>query len=162
MIIYMTGAFFAGGCFWGVEAVFQQINGVTNTRVGYMGGTKPEPTYQDVCSDISGHAETVALEYDEKQVSYRQLLDSFFSMHDPTEGDRQGPDIGSQYRSIIFYTTGEQQKEAEQYILDLQKSGRFQLPITTHILPASEFWPAEEYHQSYYLKIGQRYGTGMM
>ena len=158
---YMSLAYFAGGCFWGIEAAFQQVSGVTHTRVGYMGGNQLEPTYQDVCSDITGHAETVALEYDESVVSYRDLLDIFFAHHNPTELGRQGPDIGSQYRSVIFYTTNEQKTQAEDYILELEKSGRYSDPVVTAVIPAPEFWPAEEYHQSYFLKMGHRYSRGL-
>jgi len=112
----MEVAFFAGGCFWGIEAAFQQIPGIKSTRVGYMGGHTNEPTYQHVCSDKTGHAETVAIEFDETIVSYQSLLKHFFSMHNPTEIDRQGPDIGSQYRSVVFYTTNEQKEQAEKFI----------------------------------------------
>lgn len=158
----MTIAFFAGGCFWGVEAAFQNKTGVNHTSVGYMGGTTSEPTYQDVCSDTTGHAETVAVDYDEKKIHYKQLLDIFFIHHNPTELNRQGPDIGSQYRSVIFYINDEQKKEAESYIQELKKSGRFSEPIVTQVISAPQFWPAEEYHQSYYLKLGQRYAPGLL
>ncbi|NLV27989.1 MAG: peptide-methionine (S)-S-oxide reductase MsrA [Methanomicrobiales archaeon] len=155
----MTIVFFAGGCFWGIEAAFQQVPGVKQTRVGYMGGTKPEPTYQQVCSDTTGHAETVAIEYDESIAGFNNLLDIFFTHHDPTEIDRQGPDIGSQYRSVIFYTTLEQKNEAISYIEDLNNSDKFQKPVVTEVIPAPVFYPAEDYHQSYYLKIRERYGS---
>ncbi|HOJ97502.1 MAG TPA: peptide-methionine (S)-S-oxide reductase MsrA [Methanospirillum sp.] len=158
----MAIAFFAGGCFWGIEAGFQRLPGVLSTRVGYMGGHTNDPTYQDVCSDTTGHAETVAIEYDEAVLSYRRLLEVFFSLHNPTEINRQGPDIGSQYRSVIFYTTQEQKDEAERFIRELNDSGRYAATIATEIVPASPFWPAEEYHQSYYLKMGQRYGPGLL
>ncbi len=154
-------AFFAGGCFWGIEAGFQKVPGVIDTKVGYMGGHTQEPTYQDVCTDTTGHAETIALEYDDAAISYRKLLEIFFSLHNPTEVNRQGPDIGSQYRSAIFYTTPEQQEEAEQFIKEMNQSGRYHAPIATEIVPAETFWPAEEYHQSYFMKIGQRYGRSL-
>ena len=156
----MAFAFFAGGCFWGMEAVFQQIPGVIRTQVGYMGGTTQDPTYQEVCSDSTGHAETVAIEFDYTNIQYHQLLDFFFSNHNPTELNRQGPDIGTQYRSVIFYITDEQKNIAEKFIRDLEKSGLYEKKIVTQVLPAPEFWPAEEYHQSYFLKIAQRYGPG--
>lgn len=154
----MGVAFFAGGCFWGIEAGFQKVPGVIATRAGYMGGHTNEPTYQDVCSDTTGHAETVALEFDDAAISYRKLLEIFFSLHNPTEINRQGPDTGTQYRSVIFYTTPEQEIEAKQYIDQLNKSGRYNAPIATEVAKASVFWPAEDCHQSYFLKMGQRYG----
>ncbi|MDX8551177.1 peptide-methionine (S)-S-oxide reductase MsrA [Methanospirillum sp. J.3.6.1-F.2.7.3] len=157
----MEVAFFAGGCFWGIEAAFQQIPGIKSTRVGYMGGHTNEPTYQDVCSDKTGHAETVAIEFDETIVSYQSLLKHFFSMHNPTEIDRQGPDIGSQYRSVVFYTTNEQKEQAEKFIADINLSDRYNVPVATEVIPASTFWPAEDYHQSYFMKIGQRYGRSL-
>lgn len=156
----MAFAFFAGGCFWGMEAVFQQIPGVIRTQVGYMGGTTQDPTYQEVCSDSTGHAETVAIEFDDTKIQYHQLLDIFFSNHNPTELNRQGPDIGTQYRSVIFYTTDEQKNIAEKFIRDLEKSDLYEKKIVTQVRPAPEFWPAEEYHQSYFQKIAQRYGPG--
>lgn len=157
----MEVAFFAGGCFWGIEAAFQQIPGIKSTRVGYMGGHTNEPTYQDVCSDKTGHAETVAIEFDETIVSYQLLLKHFFSMHNPTEIYRQGPDIGSQYRSVVFYTTNEQKMQAEKFIADINLSDRYNVPVATEVIPASTFWPAEDYHQSYFMKIGQRYGRSL-
>ncbi|MCA1915537.1 peptide-methionine (S)-S-oxide reductase MsrA [Methanospirillum hungatei] len=154
-------AFFAGGCFWGIEAGFQNIPGVIHTKVGYMGGHTTEPTYQDVCSDTTGHAETIALEYDDAAITYRQLLEIFFSLHNPTEINRQGPDVGSQYRSVIFYTSPEQKEEAEKFISEMNQSGRYHAAIATEVVPAETFWPAEEYHQSYFMKIGQRYGRSL-
>lgn len=154
----MAIATFAAGCFWGVEAKFQQVPGVEVTRVGYVGGEMPEPSYQDVCSDQTGHAEAVQIGYDPERVSYRQLLEIFFSLHNPTELNRQGPDIGTQYRSAIFYHTEEQKQTAEAIMDELNKSGKFSSRIVTALIPVSTFWPAEEYHQSYYLKIGRRYG----
>lgn len=156
----MGVTFFAGGCFWGIEAAFQQVPGIAHTSVGYMGGRTEDPTYQDVCSDTTGHAETVALEYDDTVVSYRRLLEIFFSLHNPTELNRQGPDTGSQYRSAIFFTTPEQKLEAEKYIEELERAGQYTRPIVTEIHAASKFWQAEEYHQSYFMKIGRRYGHG--
>jgi peptide-methionine (S)-S-oxide reductase len=157
----MEVAFFAGGCFWGIEAAFQQIPGIKSTRVGYMGVHTNEPTYQDVCSYKTGQAETVAIEFDETIVSYQSLLKHFFSMHNPTEIDRQGPDIGSQYRSVVFYTTNEQKEQAEKFIADINLSDRYNVPVATEVIPASTFWPAEDYHQSYFMKIGQRYGRSL-
>jgi peptide-methionine (S)-S-oxide reductase len=157
----MEVAFFAGGCFWGIEAAFQQIPGIKSTRVGYMGVHTNEPTYQDVCSYKTGQAETVAIEFDETIVSYQSLLKHFFSMHNPTEIDRQGPDIGSQYRSVAFYTTNEQKEQAEKFIADINLSDRYNVPVATEVIPASTFWPAEDYHQSYFMKIGQRYGRSL-
>jgi peptide-methionine (S)-S-oxide reductase len=148
-------ATFAAGCFWGVEAAFRKVKGVTATTVGYSGGTVPNPTYQDVCTDRTGHAEVVRVEYDPSQVSYDQLLDVFWENHDPTTRNRQGPDHGSQYRSAIFYHTPEQQAAALASRERLQNSGRFQRPIVTEITPAAEFYPAEEYHQQYLEKRGQ-------
>ena len=154
-------AFFAGGCFWGIEAGFQKVPGVINTKVGYMGGHTQEPTYQDVCSDTTGHAETIAVEYDDAAISYRKLLEIFFALHNPIEVNRQGPDIGSQYRSAIFYATPEQKEEADKFIAEMNQSGRFHAAIATEVVPAETFWPAEEYHQSYFMKIGQRYGRSL-
>ncbi len=154
----MSIATFAAGCFWGIEASFQQIPGVLGTRVGYTGGEMSDPTYQDVCSDSTGHAEAVQIEYDPDKISYQSLLEIFFSLHNPTEGDRQGPDVGSQYRSAIFVHSDEQQKIAEEMIKALDASHRFKDPIKTRVEPLGHFWPAEEYHQSYYLKLGRRYG----
>lgn len=154
-------AFFAGGCFWGIEAGFQKVPGVIDTKVGYMGGHTQEPTYQDVCTDTTGHAETIALEYDDAAISYRKLLEIFFSLHNPTEVNRQGPDVGSQYRSAIFYTSPEQKEEAEHFIAEMNQSGQYHAAIATEIVPAETFWPAEEYHQSYFMKIGQRYGRSL-
>lgn len=154
----MAIATFAAGCFWGIEAAFQKVPGVVATRVGYTGGETAEPTYHDVCSDTTGHAEAVQIEYDPDLISYHNLLEIFFSLHNPTEFDRQGPDIGSQYRSVIFFHSEEQQKIATEFITAQTSSGRFEKPIATRIEPATTFWPAEDYHQSYYLKMGRRYG----
>ena len=148
-------ATFGAGCFWGVEETFRQTKGVVATAVGYMGGSLENPTYQDVCTDRTGHAEVVEVEYDPAQVSYDQLLDIFWANHDPTTLNRQGPDWGAQYRSAIFYHTPEQQAAAEASKAKQQASGRFRRPIVTEITPAAPFWRAEEYHQQYLAKRGQ-------
>lgn len=145
-------ATFAAGCFWGVEAAFREVKGVINTSAGFMGGKLKNPTYEDVCKDKTGHAEVVQIEYDPRQVSYEGLLDVFWGIHDPTTPDRQGPDVGSQYRSIIFYHTAAQEKAAKDSRKKMGESGRFKRPIVTEILPAGEFYRAEEYHQLYYQK----------
>ena len=150
----MTKATFAAGCFWGVEAAFRQVTGVTATQVGYTGGWLPHPTYEDVCTDRTGHAEAVEVEYDPAQVSYEQLLDVFWSIHDPTTLNRQGPDIGTQYRSAIFFHTPEQEEAAKASKEKLQNSGRYKRAIVTEITPAPEFYRAEEYHQQYFEKRG--------
>ncbi len=150
----MEKATFAAGCFWGVEAAFRQVQGVTATAVGYTGGSLPNPTYEDVCSDTTGHAEAVQVEYDPAQVSYDELLDVFWANHDPTTRNRQGPDVGSQYRSAVFFHTPEQQRAAQASKERLEESGRFKRPIVTEITPASEFYRAEEYHQRYLEKRG--------
>jgi peptide-methionine (S)-S-oxide reductase len=142
-------AIFAAGCFWGVEALFRQVEGVTSTQVGYTGGTLAKPTYEDVCSDSTGHAEAVLVEYDPAIVSYDKLLNIFWENHDPTTPNRQGPDFGSQYRSEIFYFDDDQKKVAEASRDALAKSGKYSRPIVTLIEPAQTFWPAEEYHQRY-------------
>ena len=154
----MAIATVAAGCFWGVEAAFQQVAGVQATRVGYTGGTLANPTYRDVCSDRTGHVEAVQIEYDPEQVSYRQLLEIFFSLHDPTQVNRQGPDEGSQYRSMIFYTNEEERDETTRLIAEINRSGIYSSPVVTGVVPAETFWQAEEEHQSYYLKMGRRYG----
>lgn len=150
----MAKATFGAGCFWGVEEEFRQTEGVTATAVGYEGGRLENPTYQDVCSDRTGHAEVVEVEYDPAVVSYEQLLDLFWSLHDPTTLNRQGPDFGSQYRSAIFYHTPEQQLAAEESKARVGASGKFRRPIVTEIVPAGTFWRAEEYHQQYLAKRG--------
>jgi peptide-methionine (S)-S-oxide reductase len=147
-------AAFGAGCFWGVEAAFQDVPGVIATAVGYMGGTLDNPTYKDVCSDRTGHAEVVHLTYDPARVSYDVLLDLFWRIHDPTTPNRQGPDFGSQYRSVIFYYTPEQEAAARASKDRLQKSGRYRSPIVTEITAAPAFWRAEEYHQRYAEKRG--------
>ncbi|HLD35648.1 MAG TPA: bifunctional methionine sulfoxide reductase B/A protein [Planctomycetota bacterium] len=148
-------ATFAAGCFWGVEAAFRAITGVVNTTVGYSGGHTKNPTYQEVCSDQTGHAESVQVEFITSIISYEQLLDAFWKMHDPTTPNRQGPDVGSQYRSVIFYHTSQQHKSALASRKKLEASHRYKNPIVTEIIPASEFNRAEEYHQRYYEKTGR-------
>jgi peptide-methionine (S)-S-oxide reductase len=150
----MEKATFAAGCFWGVEEAFRHIDGVVDTAVGYEGGTLENPTYEDVCTDRTGHAEVVEVTFDPARVSYAQLVDFFFSIHDPTTLNRQGPDVGTQYRSAIFYHTPEQEAIARAAKERLQASGRFRRPIVTEIVPASTFWRAEEYHQRYLEKRG--------
>jgi peptide-methionine (S)-S-oxide reductase len=147
-------ATFGAGCFWGVEAAFRRVNGVTGTAVGYMGGNLDNPTYRDVCTDTTGHAEVVCVEYDPKKVSYENLLDLFWSIHDPTTPNRQGPDAGTQYRSVIFYYTMDQKSMAEASKDRLNRSGRFRHPVVTEIVPAQTFWRAEKYHQQYHEKHG--------
>jgi len=150
----MHKATFGAGCFWGVEQAFRQVKGVTATRVGYLGGTMNNPTYHDVCTDMTGHAEVVEVEFDPSKVPYEDLLNVFWNCHDPTQLNRQGPDIGTQYRSAIFFHSPEQEKTARASKEKLQASGRYKRPITTEITPASQFWLAEEYHQQYLEKRG--------
>ena len=150
----MEKATFGAGCFWGVEAAFRQIRGVTSTAVGYMGGTLNNPTYQDVCTDRTGHAEVVQVEYDPAVVSYDELLKVFWQGHDPTTMNRQGPDFGTQYRSVIFFHSPEQEAAAHASKDGLEKAGAFKRPIVTEIVPAQDFWRAEEYHQQYLEKRG--------
>lgn len=150
----MAKATFAAGCFWGVEATFRQIPGVSSTRVGYTGGSFPNPSYKDVCSDGTGHAEAVEVDYDPTKVSYEQLLNVFWENHDPTQLNRQGPDFGTQYRSAIFFHSPEQEREAIASKNRLQNSGAFRRPIVTQIVPAPTFYEAEDYHQQYLEKRG--------
>jgi len=150
----MEEAIFAAGCFWGVEAAFRQIPGVTETEVGYTGGHVAEATYRQVCGGDTGHAEAVKVTFDPSKVSYNDLLNVFWENHDPTTMNRQGPDIGSQYRSGIFYLTDEQKAAAEASKQALQDSGKLKRLVVTEITPASEFWRAEEYHQQYAEKRG--------
>jgi peptide-methionine (S)-S-oxide reductase len=150
----MAKATFAAGCFWGVEATFRQLPGVTSTRVGYTGGRLADPTYQDVCSDSTGHAEAVEVEYDPAKLSYDKLLEVFWENHDPTQLNRQGPDWGTQYRSAIFFHDPQQQAAALASKEKLGKSGRYSKPIVTQIIPAMTFYPAEDYHQQYLEKRG--------
>ena len=148
-------ATFAAGCFWGVEATFRQIKGVKATAVGYTGGSLDHPTYKDVCTDRTGHAEAVQVEYDPQEVSYEQLLKVFWENHDPTTVDRQGPDVGTQYRSAIFYHTPEQKAAAEAAKQRLAgPGGKYRREIVTQIVPAATFWKAEDYHQQYLEKRG--------
>ncbi len=147
-------ASFAAGCFWGVEARFRELDGVLDAAVGYMGGHTEEPTYKQVCSGDTGHAEAVQLTFDPETISYQQLLDEFFEMHNPTTLNRQGPDHGTQYRSAIFFHSEEQQRAALKKIDALGVSGRWQNPIVTQLAPAPRFWRAEEYHQRYLEKNG--------
>jgi peptide-methionine (S)-S-oxide reductase len=150
-------AIFAAGCFWGVEANFRKVKGVISTRVGYIGGNFTNPSYKDVCSHKTGHAEAIEITFDPTIVSFNELLDVFWSIHDPTTLNRQGPDVGSQYRSAIFYLNADQKEKAESSKLKLKASKRFKNPIVTQIVPASEFWKAEEYHQQYTEKRKNRF-----
>jgi peptide-methionine (S)-S-oxide reductase len=146
---------FGAGCFWGVEAAFAAISGVTATAVGYEGGSTRQPTYKDVCTDTTGHAEVVELDFDPQTVTYEQLLDAFFSLHDPTTLNRQGPDWGAQYRSAIFFHSPQQQAAAVDKIEQLTAEGRFKpAHIVTRVEPAQTFWKAEDYHQRYLEKRG--------
>ena len=150
----MAKATFAAGCFWGVEATFRQLLGVTATRVGYTGGNFSNPTYKDVCTDRTGHAEAVEVDFDPAKISYEKLLDVFWENHDPTQLNRQGPDWGTQYRSAIFFHSPEQEAEARASKEKLEKSGRYSKPIVTLIVPAATFFEAEDYHQQYLEKRG--------
>lgn len=148
-------AIFAAGCFWGVEDAFMQQLGVSSTQVGYTGGHTQNPAYKEVCTDTTGHAEAVLVEFDPAQIAYEALLDLFWRLHDPTTLNRQGPDIGSQYRSAIYYHSPQQQAAALASKEALEKSGRFSRPVVTEITAASHFYPAEEYHQKYNQKHGR-------
>jgi len=150
----LAKATFGAGCFWGVEATFRKVEGVSNTAVGFLGGTMKNPTYEDVCRGTTGHAEVVEVEYDPSQVTYDQLLDVFWENHDPTTLNRQGPDVGDQYRSAIFFHTPEQEAAAKASMASLQKSSKVRDPIVTEITPVSTFYKAEEYHQQYLEKKG--------
>jgi peptide-methionine (S)-S-oxide reductase len=150
----MEKATFAAGCFWGVEAAFRQLKGVKSTAVGYIGGHTKDPTYKQVCTDRTGHAEAVEVEFDPAEVSYEQLLDTFWQNHDPTQRNRQGPDVGSQYRSAVFFHSPEQQAAAIRSKQQLDASGKWSRPIATEIVPAAEFNRAEDYHQQYLEKRG--------
>jgi peptide-methionine (S)-S-oxide reductase len=147
-------AMFAAGCFWKTQYVFSKVPGVISTRVGYSGGTTTKPSYEQVCSDRTGHAETVLVEFDPTKVSYHHLLEVFWSNHDPTTVNRQGPDNGSQYRSVVFYTSPSQKKEALALKDELNRSHKFVNSIVTEIVPAGPFYDAENYHQNYYAKHG--------
>lgn len=142
-------ATFGAGCFWGVEHAFKQIPGVIDTEVGYMGGTTENPTYQQVCAGDTGHAEVVQVKYDEDEIKFSDLLDRFWQIHDPTQLNRQGPDIGYQYRSVIFYHDEDQLLQTQTSIKQLQADHVFKKSITTAVQPAEKFWPAEDYHQDY-------------
>jgi peptide-methionine (S)-S-oxide reductase len=148
----MATATFAAGCFWGVEQRFAALPGVTSTEVGYTGGTTENPTYKQVCSNSTGHAEAVRLEFDPERISYEELLAAFFGMHDPTQWNRQGPDFGSQYRSAVFFHDEEQEKAARAAVDQLGESGVFKRKIVTQVVPAGPWWRAEEYHQKYFEK----------
>jgi len=150
----MLIATFAAGCFWGVEAQFRQLP-VLDTRVGYTGGDTENPDYKSVCTGLTGHAEAIEIKYDPEKISYQDLLALFWQIHDPTTLNRQGPDVGSQYRSAIFYHNDEQKALALQSKLELEQRGVFNAPIVTQITPASVFYPAEDYHQSYLEKQGR-------
>ncbi len=147
-------ATFGAGCFWGVEARFGELPGVIDTAVGYEGGTNDHPTYKEVCTDRTGHAEVVDLTFDPARISFEHLLDAFFSLHDPTQLNRQGPDWGTQYRSVVFTHSPEQTAQANAKIAELNASGSFRRPIVTLVEPATTFWKAEEYHQKYLEKRG--------
>jgi len=149
-------ATFAAGCFWGVEELFSSIKGVTSTMVGYTGGNFPDPSYQDVCTGRTGHAEAIQLEYDPNVISYEELLDIFWANHDPTTSNQQGPDIGSQYRSAVFYHDSEQESVAKTTKKKLDESGKFSKKIVSEIVKATTFFKAEEYHQKYLQKDGLR------
>ena len=146
-------ATFAAGCFWGIEAAFAEVKGVESTLVGYTGGRTEDPTYKDVCSDETGHAEAVQVKFDPKKVSYGKLLDVFWKIHDPTTLNRQGPDVGSQYRSVIFFHNGQQKKLATKSMKEQQK--KLERKIVTDIVPARTFYKAESYHQKYFEKHGR-------
>ncbi len=150
----MEKATFGAGCFWGIEAAIRKIEGVASTTVGYAGGSFKDPTYKDVCSGKTGHAEVVQVEYDPSKVSYEELLRVFWNIHDPTTLNRQGPDIGTQYRSAVFFHNPEQEAAATASKQKLQSSGRYRKSIVTEITPALEFYRAEDYHQQYFEKCG--------
>ena len=145
----MATATFAAGCFWGVEAAFDKVPGVTSTCAGYTGGSLPDPSYEDVCTGRTGHAEAVRVEFDPERVSYEALLDLFWTVHDPTTRDRQGPDVGAQYRSAIFFNSAEQEAAARASLAAQDASGQSGRPIVTELTPAQEFYMAEDYHQKY-------------
>lgn len=147
-------ATFAAGCFWGVEESFRHVKGVVATQVGYTGGRTANPTYEDVCTDLTGHAESVLVTYDPSEVSYAELLDAFWTCHDPTTRNRQGPDFGTQYRSVIFFHTPEQEKLARASLKEVEEAKFFKNKIVTEIVPATTFYKAEEYHQQYMAKNG--------
>ena len=150
----MEKATFGAGCFWHVEEAFRHVPGVVETAVGFMGGHTKDPTYKEVCSHTTGHAEVVQLAYDPERVTYEKLLEVFFDLHNPTTLNRQGPDVGDQYRSVVFYHTEGQRSAALSVMDKLEKSGRFRRPLVTKVQPADEFYRAEEYHQRYLEKRG--------
>jgi len=150
----MAVATFAAGCFWGVEALFKAQAGVLGTRVGYMGGDSENPTYEEVCTDTTGHAEVVEVTFSPASITYERLVEIFFLNHDPTTPNRQGVDVGTQYRSVIFYHSEEQAGYAREVIGALAREGRYRRPIVTQVVAAGHFYPAEEYHQNYYGKRG--------
>lgn len=150
----MAKATFGAGCFWGVESAFREVKGVTDAAVGYMGGTLANPTYKDVCTDRTGHAEVVQVDFDPAQVTYEDLARYFFEIHDPTTLNRQGPDWGTQYRSVIFFHDATQEAAARKIKGELDRSGHFPRKVVTQIEPAGEFWRGEEYHQRYFEKHG--------
>jgi methionine-S-sulfoxide reductase len=150
----MKEAIFAAGCFWGVQNYFDQVPGVISTEVGYIGGHVDNPTYEQVCTHRTGHAEAAKVTFDPKKISYDTLLNQFFHMHDPTQLNRQGPDIGDSYRSAIFYLDDDQKQAAQAKIDQLNKSGDYKKPVVTTVEPAEHFWPAEDYHQKYTEKTG--------
>ena len=148
-------AIFAAGCFWGVQLAFDNTPGVVSTEAGYVGGSVENPSYRQVSTGQTGHAEAVEVSFDTDKISYPELLDIFFKIHNPTTQNRQGPDIGTQYRSAIFYLTQEQKQQAEAKIAELERQKTFPAPVVTEIAPAGTFWPAEEYHQKYLQKQGK-------
>ncbi len=150
----MEKATFGAGCFWGVEAAFRKLNGVVDTKVGFMGGSIENPSYDQVCTNSTGHAEVVQVLFDDKRITYEELLAVFWRIHDPTQVNRQGLDVGSQYRSVIFYHTDDQHKTAVKSKQHMQDSLKYKPPVATEIVPAGEFYPAEEYHQRYFEKQG--------
>ena len=154
----MQKATFGAGCFWGVEATFRKVDGVVETVVGYTGGETSNPSYEEVCSGRTGHAEAVQIQFDPARVSYERLLDVFWNLHDPTTLNRQGPDVGTQYRSAIYVHDAEQEAAAVASKERLQRAGRYREPIVTEIVPAGEFTRAEDYHQQYFEKSPRRFG----
>lgn len=157
----MAKATFAAGCFWGVEATFRRVPGVVDVKVGYTGGRTDHPTYEQVCSGRTGHAEAVDVDFDPARVSYMDLLEVFFSCHDPTQLNRQGPDVGSQYRSAIFTHDEAQARAASRAREALEASGRHRRPVVTEIVPIDTFWPAEDYHQRFFEKRGLAHHLGV-
>ena len=154
----MEKAIFGAGCFWHIQDRFKKVKGVSSTSVGYSGGKKDSPTYEQVCTGDTGHAEVVEVDFDSSIVTYSELLDVFWACHDPTTKDRQGPDIGHQYRSVIYYLDDSQRKLAEESMDDMNKSGRFRDSIVTEIHPIKEYYRAEDYHQDYFDKKGSLFG----